>query len=131
MAKILVVEDEVHIQRLTRVVLEKSGHTVSCASSGEDALKLLEAPSAEIPDLILLDIMMAGIDGLQVLRTIKQAPHTNKIPVIMLTAIAQESVVLKGVQLGAKDYIRKPFHPTDLLDRINRLLTPLPKVEGL
>lgn len=130
MAKILVVEDEQHILRLTRLVLEKDGHQVTCASSGEEALKTMEDPS-EIPDLILLDIMMTGIDGLQVLRILKQDPSTNKIPVIMLTAIAQEAVVLKGIQLGAKDYIRKPFHPTDLLDRINRQLTPLPKAEGL
>lgn len=128
MSKILVVEDEVHIQRLTRIVLEKGGHTVTCASSGEDALKALE--SGDVPDLILLDIMMAGIDGLQVLRTLKQNPRTAKVAVIMLTAIAQEAVVLKGIQLGAKDYIRKPFHPNDLLDRINRQLTPLPKAEG-
>lgn len=128
MAKILVVEDEIHIQRLTRVVLEKGGHTVTCASSGEEALKALEL--GDVPDLVLLDIMMAGIDGLQVLRTLKQSPRTAKVSVIMLTAIAQEAVVLKGIQLGAKDYIRKPFHPTDLLDRINRQLLPLPKAEG-
>lgn len=128
MAKILVVEDEIHIQRLTRIVLEKGGHTITCASSGEEALKSLE--SGDVPDLILLDIMMAGIDGLQVLRTLKQNPRTAKVSVIMLTAIAQEAVVLKGIQLGAKDYIRKPFHPSDLLDRINRLLMPLPKAEG-
>lgn len=128
MAKILVVEDEIHIQRLTRVVLEKNGHTVTCASSGEEALKALE--TGDVPDLVLLDIMMAGIDGLQVLRTLKQSPRTAKVSVIMLTAIAQEAVVLKGIQLGAKDYIRKPFHPTDLLDRINRQLMPLPKAEG-
>lgn len=129
MAKILVVEDEAHIQRLIRVVLEKGGHLVTTASSGEDALKFLETGDA--PDLVLLDIMMAGIDGLQVLRTLKQSPKTAKIAVIMLTAIAQEAVVLKGIQLGAKDYIRKPFHPNDLLDRINRQLNPLPKAEGL
>lgn len=130
MAKILVVEDEMHILRLTRLVLEKGGHEVICAASGEEALKAIEA-APEVPDLILLDIMMTGVDGLQVLRTLKQTPRTSKVPVIMLTAIAQEAVVLKGVQLGAKDYIRKPFHPTDLLDRINRQLTPMPKAEGL
>ena len=66
--------------------------------------------------------MMPGIDGLQVLRTVKQMLHTANVPVIMLTAIAQEAIVLKGIQLGAKDYIRKPFHPTDLLDRIKKTL---------
>ena len=80
----------------------------------------------------MLDIMMSGIDGLQVLRTIKGSPKLSKIPVVMLTALSQEAVVVKGIQLGAKDYIRKPFHPTDLLDRINRQLAPAPpKAEGM
>jgi DNA-binding response OmpR family regulator len=126
MPHILIVEDELHIQRLTRLVLEKSGHTVEVASSGEAALKLCEPKDSGF-DLILLDIMMLGIDGLQVLRTLKQLPHTSKVPVIMLTAIAQEAVVVKGIQLGAKDYIRKPFHPNDLLDRINGLSEPVTK----
>ena len=126
MAKILIVEDEIHIQRLTRIVLEKGGHVVQVASNGEEALKLCEPKDCKF-DLVLLDIMMPGIDGLQVLRTLKQMPHVAKTPVVMLTAIAQEAVVIKGIQLGAKDYIRKPFHPTDLLDRINRHLEPAPK----
>jgi DNA-binding response OmpR family regulator len=131
MAKILIAEDEVHIQRLTKVVLEKGGHLVEAVGSGEDALKLLESGKYE-PDLIILDIMMTGIDGLQVLRTIKNSPKLTKIPVVMLTALAQEAVVVKGIQLGAKDYIRKPFHPTDLLDRINKQLVPAPpKAEGM
>ena len=131
MAKILIAEDEVHIQRLTKVVLERGGHTVEVVSSGEDALKTLES-GTYVPDLIMLDIMMSGIDGLQVLRTIKSSPKLSKIPVVMLTALSQEVVVVKGIQLGAKDYIRKPFHPTDLLDRINRQLAPAPpKAEGM
>ena len=131
MAKIFIVEDEIHIQRLTKAVLEKSGHTAETAGSGEEALKRLESGDFE-PDLIILDIMMSGIDGLQVLRTLKSSPKHAKIPVVMLTALAQEAVVLKGIQLGAKDYIRKPFHPTDLLDRINRQLPPVTaKAEGM
>jgi CheY-like chemotaxis protein len=123
MAKILIAEDEVHIQRLTRVVLEKGGHSVETVSSGEECLQVLESGKST-PDLIMLDIMMTGIDGLQVLRTLKNSPKLAKIPVVMLTALAQEAVVLKGIQLGAKDYIGKPFHPSDLLDRINRQLPP-------
>jgi two-component system, OmpR family, alkaline phosphatase synthesis response regulator PhoP len=131
MAKILIAEDEVHIQRLAKVVIEKGGHIVETVGSGEDALKLLEEGHF-IPDLMILDIMMPGIDGLQVLRTVKNSPKLSKIPVIMLTALAQEAVVLKGIQLGAKDYIRKPFHPTDLLDRINKQLVSSPlKAEGM
>lgn len=131
MAKILIAEDEVHIQRLTKLVLEKGGHSVEAVGSGEEALKVLEEGKF-VPDLIMLDIMMTGIDGLQVLRTLKNSPKLAKIPVVMLTALAQEAVVLKGIQLGAKDYIRKPFHPTDLLDRINRQLVPATgKAEGM
>ena len=121
MSHLLIVEDEIHIQRLTRLVLEKAGYTVETASSGEAAIKICSNSDAKF-DLILLDIMMPGIDGLQVLRTVKQMVHTSNVPVIMLTAIAQEAIVLKGIQLGAKDYIRKPFHPTDLLDRIKKTL---------
>ena len=126
MARIMVVEDEVHIQRLAKVVLERGGHQVTTVGSGEDALKALET-STELPGLMMLDIMMGGIDGLQVLRTMKNSPKLAKITVVMLTALAQEAVVLKGIQLGAKDYIRKPFHPTDLLERINKLLLPAEK----
>ena len=122
----MVVEDEVHIQRLAKVVLERGGHQVTTVGSGEDALKALET-STELPGLMMLDIMMGGIDGLQVLRTMKNSPKLAKITVVMLTALAQEAVVLKGIQLGAKDYIRKPFHPTDLLERINKLLLPAEK----
>ena len=124
MAKILIAEDEPHIQRLIKMVLEKGGHSVDTVSSGEECLQVLESGKL-VPDLIMLDIMMTGIDGLQVLRTLKNSPKLNMIPVVMLTALAQEAVVLKGIQLGAKEYIRKPFHPTDLLDRINRQLGPV------
>jgi CheY-like chemotaxis protein len=121
MANILIAEDEIHIQRLAKAILERGGHTVEAVNCGEDVLKRLEG-DAPLPDLLMLDIMMTGIDGLQVLRTLKATTRLANIPVVMLTALAQEAIVLKGIQLGAKDYIRKPFHPTDLLDRINRQL---------
>ncbi len=130
MAYIILAEDEIHIQRLAKVVLEKGGHTIQTVSSGEELLKCLETVTS-LPDLMILDIMMPGIDGLQVLRTLKAQPKYAGIPVVMLTALAQEAIVLKGIQLGAKDYIRKPFHPVDLLDRINRQLPqPVSKAEG-
>jgi DNA-binding response OmpR family regulator len=121
MAMILVVEDEVHIQRLIQLVLEKHGHKVETASTGEDALKRLN--DGLRPDLILLDILMPGIDGLTVLRTIKSNTTTKDLTVVMLTALAQENVVLQGIKLGAKDYVRKPFHPTELVKRLNKHLT--------
>ncbi len=120
MAHILVIEDEYHIQKLIRITLEKKGHTVSLASSGEEGLKKLEEGLQ--PDLVLLDILMPGIDGLQVLRSLKNNKKTSEIPVVMLTALAQENVVLHGIKLGAKDYIRKPFHPKELAERLTKFI---------
>jgi DNA-binding response OmpR family regulator len=125
MAKILVVEDEIHIQRLIKLVLERSQHKVDAVGTGEEALKFL-AEATELPDLILLDILMPGIDGLQVLRSIKANANHKNIPVVMLTALAQENVVLQGIKLGAKDYIRKPFHPTELVKRLAKHLQQQP-----
>ena len=116
MSKVLIVEDENHIRRLIQVVLEKAGLEVISAESGETALEHIQ--DGLIPDLVLLDIMMPGIDGLQVLKILQSGQSTKDIPVVMLTALAQENVVLKGVKLGARDYIRKPFHPKELLARI-------------
>jgi CheY-like chemotaxis protein len=120
MPRILVVEDEVHIQRLIKLVLEKHKLEVDTASSGEEALQRLKAGAR--PDMILLDILMPGIDGLSVLRTLKSTAEFKDIPVVMLTALAQENVVLQGIKLGAKDYIRKPFHPTELVKRLAKHL---------
>jgi DNA-binding response OmpR family regulator len=119
MSRILVVEDEVHIQRLIKLVLEKNGMEVHACSNGEDALLYLQDGKNK-PDLILLDILMPGIDGLQVLRTIKSNNQTKDIPVVMLTALAQENVVMQGIKMGAVDYIRKPFHPKELANRLGR-----------
>lgn len=120
MPRILVVEDEVHIQRLIKLVLEKHKFEVDTASSGEEALQRLKTEAR--PDMILLDILMPGVDGLSVLRTLKTTAEFKDIPVVMLTALAQENVVLQGIKLGAKDYIRKPFHPTELVKRLAKHL---------
>ena len=120
MPRILVVEDEIHIQRLIKLVLEKHAYVVESVGTGEDALEYLL--KHEKPDLILLDIMMPGIDGLQVLRKIKGNADHRDIPVVMLTALAQENVVIQGIKLGAKDYIRKPFHPAELVKRLSKHL---------
>ena len=92
---------------------------VHACSNGEDALLYLQEEDNK-PDLILLDILMPGIDGLQVLRTIKSNNQTKEILVVMLTALAQENVVMQGIKMGAVDYIRKPFHPKDLANRLGR-----------
>jgi len=118
--RVLVIEDEAHIQKLVKLVLEKNGFEIIQALSGEDGLKELDKDPH--PDLVLLDIMMPGIDGMQVLRTMKGTAETKEIPVIMLTALAQENVVLEGVKLGAKGYIRKPFNPKDLVSRVTEVI---------
>jgi two-component system alkaline phosphatase synthesis response regulator PhoP len=118
---ILIVEDEVHIQRLVKIILEKNSFLVDTADTGEEALEKLEVDKIN-PDLVLLDIMMPGIDGLQVLKKLKSNELTKNIMVVMLTSLAQENVVLQGIKLGAKGYIRKPFHPKDLLERVNAFL---------
>jgi CheY-like chemotaxis protein len=120
MARIMICEDEVHIQRLIKLVLEKQGHSVVAAGNGEECLKLLK--EGELPELLLLDILMPGIDGLQVLRSIKANSDTKTLKVVLLTALAQENVVLQGINLGAIDYIRKPFHPKELVQRLEKLL---------
>jgi DNA-binding response OmpR family regulator len=123
--RLLVVEDEIHIQRLIQMILEKKDFVLTFANNGEEGLKIINGDPTF--DAVLLDIMMPGIDGLQVLRAIKDNSATKHVPVIMLTALAQENVVLQGVKLGAKDYIRKPFHPQEIVDRINKVLESIVK----
>jgi DNA-binding response OmpR family regulator len=120
--KVLVIEDESHIHRLIRLVLENKGYRVDVATCGEDGVKYLEDAGDDLPDLILLDIIMPGAGGMAVLSTIKSLEKTKEIPVVMLTALAQENVVLQGIKLGAKDYIRKPFHPNELVERVSKLI---------
>lgn len=124
MARVMICEDEVHIQRLIKLVLEKQGHVVTTADNGEDCLRLIaEAQKNQaMPDLLLLDILMPGIDGLQVLKSIKSQTTTKALKVVLLTALAQENVVLQGIKLGATDYIRKPFHPKELVQRLEKIL---------
>lgn len=123
MGIILVIEDEEHIQRMIEVILKKSGHQSIKAKSGEEAVKLLETMKGnDRPNLILLDIMLGGMDGLQVLKALRVKEDLKDIPVLMITAIAHENVVLKGIQLGAKGYVKKPFHPKELLERVAKFI---------
>ena len=119
MKKIWVIEDEAHIRHLLRAILEKDGHGVELFANGENFLTHLES---HLPDLIILDIMIPGIGGLQILKNLQEKEKTKGIPVVLLTAIAQESVVVQGIKLGAKDYIRKPFHPKEFSARIKHFL---------
>jgi len=117
--RILVVEDEVPIQELLQYNLERKKYRVKVVDSGEEALR---QAGQFMPALILLDIMLPGADGLEVCRQLKADPETNHIPVIMLTALSEEADIVTGLELGADDYITKPFSPRVLLARVKAAL---------
>jgi len=118
--KILVVEDEDAIQELIRYHLEKNGfEKIKCCASGE---KALEQALEFAPDLILLDLMLPGIDGLTVCRKLKSDSRTNAIPIIMLTAKSEDTDIVIGLELGADDYLTKPFSSKILIARIKSVL---------
>lgn len=117
--KILVVEDEAPIQELLQFNLERNKYHVKVVDSGEDALA--EADKFN-PDLILLDIMLPGTDGLEVCKQLKSNAKTNPIPIIMLTALCEEADIVTGLELGADDYVTKPFSPRVLLARVKAAL---------
>jgi len=118
-ATILVIEDDPDIQELVAYSLGKEGYTVVAATSGEKALELLGKTN---PDLVVLDIMLPGIDGTDVLRELKRDATTASIPVIMVTAKSEDADVVSGLELGADDYVAKPFSPKVLIARIRALL---------
>jgi len=116
---ILVVDDSPDLVEILRITLEWKGFNVRCAYSGEELFASLKVQK---PDLILLDIMMPKMDGLQVLRRLKENPSMPFIPVILLSAKALDEDLLRGYKMGAKYYITKPFTPTQVLDAINLVL---------
>ena len=117
--KILVVDDEEDILELLKFNLSREGYQVLCAVSGEQALRLVRS---ENPDLIMLDLMLPGIDGLEVTRRLKNDPDTKNLPIVMLTAKGEEADIVTGLELGADDYITKPFSPRILIARIRAVL---------
>lgn len=119
--KILAVDDEEDILELIRYNLSKEGYRVTCVGSGEEALKAA-ASEKDKPDLVLLDLMLPGVDGLEVCKTLKSDPKTQTLPVIMLTAKGEEADIVTGLELGADDYIPKPFSPRILLARVKAIL---------
>lgn len=116
---VLVVDDEEDIQELVRYNLSRNGYQVTCVGSGEDAVK---AARLKTPDLIVLDLMLPRIDGLDVCRTLKGDAKTRGIPIIMLTAKGEEADVVAGLEIGAHDYVTKPFSPRVLLARVRAVL---------
>ena len=116
---VLVVEDDDDIRELVSYNLLKEGYQVAGVASGEDALA---AVAAKPPDLILLDLMLPGLDGLSVCRQLKANPATEPLPVVMLTAKGEEADIVAGLNLGADDYVTKPFSPKVLLARVQAVL---------
>lgn len=116
---ILVIEDETDILGLIRHHLERDQFRVVGAGSGEDGVRIARR---EPPDLVLLDLMLPGMDGLEVCRVLRSDPATRQVPIVMLTARTEESDVVAGLELGADDYITKPFRPRVLVARLRAVL---------
>lgn len=116
---VLVVEDEHDLQELLRYNLEREGYRVVGVMRGEQALEEVED---RMPDLVLLDLMLPGMDGLEVCRAIRGNPDTATLPVVMLTAKGEEADIVTGLELGADDYIVKPFSPRVLLARLKAVM---------
>ncbi len=116
--KVLVCDDERHIVRLIQVNLERQGYTVVTAFDGKDGL---EKVKAENPDLMVLDVMMPYMDGFEVLKSLRRDPAFESLPVIMLTAKAQDKDVFEGYHYGADMYLTKPFNPMELVSFVNRI----------
>jgi two-component system phosphate regulon response regulator PhoB len=118
-ARILVVEDEEDLLELVRFNLAREGYQVQGLARGEEALR---AVRAQPPDLLLLDLMLPGMDGLELCRLLRADEATRAMPIVMLTAKGEESDVVAGLELGADDYITKPFSPRVLLARVRAVL---------
>lgn len=118
-ANILVIEDEPAIQELLALNITQAGHNAIRALSGEIALDLMRET---VPDLILLDWMLPGMNGLELARKLKSDTYTKNIPIIMLTARGEEYDKVRGLEVGADDYVTKPFSPRELNARIKAVL---------
>jgi DNA-binding response OmpR family regulator len=119
MTRILIVEDDRDIAELVERYLQKAGFATEILASGRDALK---AVSERPPDLLILDLMLPQVDGLEICRAVRGNPKTAAVPVIMLTARAEESERIVGLEIGADDYLAKPFSPNELVARVRALL---------
>src|SRR5207248_4924775 len=126
-SRILIVEDDPDIAELVARYLDKAGFTTERAASGRDALTSI---SVRPPDLLVLDLMLPHVDGLEVCRTIRGNDATAGLPIIMLTARADESERIVGLELGADDYLAKPFSPNELVARVRALLRRAQRAAG-
>src|SRR5438874_9611855 len=117
--RVLVVEDDPDIAQLVAHYLEKSGFSVDVLANGRDALTSI---AAHPPDVLVLDLMLPQVDGLEICRVVRGNGATAAIPIIMLTARAEESDRIVGLEIGADDYLAKPFSPNELVARVRALL---------
>ena len=117
--KIVIIEDEVDILEVINYNLSKEGFDVCSALDGEEGLALIKK---EVPDLVLLDLMLPGLDGIEICRKLKTDYSTRSIPIIMVTAKGEESDIVLGLGMGADDYMVKPFRPRELMARIRSVL---------
>jgi len=122
--KILVVDDEPTIVRLMEFILARQGHEMIVAVNGEEALEKIQS---QHPDLLLLDIMMPRIDGYEVAQRLRADPATAALPIIMLSAKAQDEDIRKGVEVGVDEYVTKPFTPDHLVQVVTKYLDRLQK----
>lgn len=124
---ILVVEDDSHLAKLIHFCLVRDGFEMRHAADGELALQEFERP--ELPDLVVMDVMMPYRNGYELLANLRKRPSWDHVPVIMLTSRGREEDVVQGLDLGASDYLTKPFRPAELIARIRKLLRPAPRAE--
>ena len=117
--KILVIEDDPVASRFARYVLETEGYQVVTAPNGLDGLRKVQK---EKPDLIILDIMLPGLDGFEICHRLRSEPETARIPILMLSAKAQEVDQVTGLNVGADDYLTKPADPSEIVSRVRVLL---------
>ncbi|HEY0610726.1 MAG TPA: response regulator transcription factor, partial [Chitinophaga sp.] len=120
MKSILVIEDDIIMCNILQLILKKQGYIVSIAQNGQEALSLLKKGHF---DLIVTDLMLPFANGLELVSKLKASASQNKIPVIILSAVTDERTVREAFDLGADDYLKKPFAPSELVSRIHRLLT--------
>ncbi len=125
--KILVVDDERHIVRLVEVNLTRAGYDIVVAYDGIEALEVVKK---EKPDMIVLDVMMPRMDGFEVLKKLQADESTQNIPVIMLTAKAQDADIFKGWSSGVSSYLTKPFNPRELLTFVERIFQSIEEHGG-
>jgi DNA-binding response OmpR family regulator len=116
--KILIADDEMIMLKIIELRLKKDGHEVIVTSNGQEALEQIKLQD---PDMIIADIMMPFTSGLEIVSVVKQSGLHRKVPIIILSSMGQENVVLEAFNLGADDYITKPFSPNELSMRVKRL----------